>query len=359
MSWKKIILSGSSAELSNIDVSNAVTASFFKGDGSALTNVTAPGTISSSAQIASDISGSFTSTSSSFASRISVAETELELTLLSGSAQVVASLVNQSVNLGTGAITASVFKGSGAGLTNISVAQTATVVDTFTSATSKVVTHNFDTKNVIVSVYDNSDKQIIPASVTTTDADTVTVTLDTSTTGRVVVARGGHQVSGSVPFSNISSIPTLVSSSIAGDSQGQIKVNGNNIDVTTLQSNDSPTFASLTLTGDLTVQGTTTSVNTTNLLVEDKFIVLNSGSSNPDEGGILIDEGGYKGHAYVYDSGETRFGFTSSLAHDATSVAPDAFVAAVVDIDAGHTDVPEYQKNGNIKTDSGTVWIYS
>lgn len=359
MSWKKIILSGSSAELSNINVTNAVTASFFKGDGSALTNVTAPGTISSSAQIASDISGSFTSTSSSLASRLSTAETELELTLLSGSEQVVSSLVNQQVNLGTGAITASIFKGDGSLLTNITVDQNATVIEEFTNQTSVAVTHNFGSKNVLATVYNSSDEQIIPGTVTTTNDNVVTVTFDTSTSGRIIVGKGGHVVSGSIPFANLIAVPTLVSSSIAGDAQGQIKVNGVNVDVTTLQSNDSPTFASLTLTGDLTVQGTTTSIQTTNLLVEDKFIVLNSGSANPDEGGILIDEGGAKGHAYVYDSNETRFGFTSSLSHSATSVAPDAFVSAVVDIDAGHTDIPEYQKNGNIKTDSGTVWIYA
>ena len=40
-SWKKVIVSGSQAELGNIFVTNAVTASYFKGDGSAITNVSA------------------------------------------------------------------------------------------------------------------------------------------------------------------------------------------------------------------------------------------------------------------------------------------------------------------------------
>jgi hypothetical protein len=152
---------------------------------------------------------------------------------------------------------------------------------------------------------------------------------------------------------------TLVSASIAGDNQGQIKVNGQNVDVTGLQINSSPKFANLILTGDLTVQGTTTSIQTANLLVQDKFILLNSGSANPDEGGIVIDEGNGAGHAFVYDSNSTRFAFTGSLSSDATSVTPDAFAAAVVDIDAGHVDKPEYQKNGNIKTDNGTIYIFA
>ena len=120
-----------------------------------------------------------------------------------------------------GAIEASKFSGSfsgsyqgdGSELTGLSLPQVSTVSDTFTSATSKTVTHNFSTKNVIVQVYDNDDNIIIPQQVTTTDTNTVDITLDTATTGRVVVAKGGHIVSGSVDFDNITDKPTLISSS--------------------------------------------------------------------------------------------------------------------------------------------------
>lgn len=102
----------------------------------------------------------------------------------------------------TGSFTGS-FTGDGSNLTNISaeVAEQATITDTFTNATSKTVTHNFGTKNVLVSVYNNSDQLIIPSTITTTDTNTVDVTLDTSTSGRVVVAKGGHLVSGSAVLS--------------------------------------------------------------------------------------------------------------------------------------------------------------
>lgn len=108
-----------------------------------------------------------------------------------------ASLNNLIVN---NAVTASVFSGDGSGLTNLNVTVTeqATVSDTFTSVTSKSVTHNFGTKDVIATVYNSSDEQIIPSSITTTNTNTVVLTFDTATTGRVVVAKGGHLVSGSV-----------------------------------------------------------------------------------------------------------------------------------------------------------------
>lgn len=122
--WKKLIVSGSSAHLYNLDVTNAVTASYFVGDGSGLTNV------------------------------------------------------------------------------NANVSDVATVSDTFTNTLTKVVTHNFGTKNVIVSVYDNNENQVIPATVNLTSTNTVTITFNQSTTGTVVVAKGGHIVSGSATDAN-------------------------------------------------------------------------------------------------------------------------------------------------------------
>ena len=116
----------------------------------------------------------------------------------------------------------------------------------------------------------------------------------------------------------------------------------------------------LTVNGDLQVNGDFTYLNTANLYVEDKFILLNSGSANPDEGGLIIDEGGAAGHAFVYDADAARFAFTGSLGADATSVTPDAFVPAIIDLnEAAHSDKAEYQKRGNIKVDSSDdIWIY-
>jgi hypothetical protein len=116
----------------------------------------------------------------------------------------------------------------------------------------------------------------------------------------------------------------------------------------------------LQVKGDFIVSGSFSYLNTSNLYVEDKFILLNSGSANPDEGGIIIDEGSTRGHAFVYDSDFARFAFTGSLSSTATSVTPDAFAASVIDVDvAGHADVVEYQKPGNIKVEGGEVWIYT
>jgi len=94
------------------------------------------------------------------------------------------------------------FQGDGTNLTGLTVDQVATVSDTFTNVSSKVVTHNFGTKNVIVNVYDENDGYFIPNSIVTTNDNQVTVTFASTESGRVVVAKGGHVVSGSANDAN-------------------------------------------------------------------------------------------------------------------------------------------------------------
>jgi len=94
------------------------------------------------------------------------------------------------------------FQGDGTNLTGLTVDQVATVSDTFTNVSSKVVTHNFGTKNVIVTVYDENDGYFIPNSIVTTNDNQVTVTFASTESGRVVVAKGGHVVSGSANDAN-------------------------------------------------------------------------------------------------------------------------------------------------------------
>jgi hypothetical protein len=102
------------------------------------------------------------------------------------------------------AVTASYFVGDGSGLTNVNatVSDVATVTDTFTNTTSKVISHNFNSKNVIVGIYDSEDNQIIPETVNLTDNNSITITFSKATTGTAVVAKGGHLVSGSADNSN-------------------------------------------------------------------------------------------------------------------------------------------------------------
>ena len=122
-----------------------------------------------------------------------------------------------SLNI-SGSITASYFVGDGSQLTNLTVAQTATVRSTFTNQTSVTVEHNLDTTSPIIQVYDSNDYQIIPNSIQLTNSNSAVVTFDSSTTGYVVVARGGHLVSGSISADNISGFDDKVKTKL--DAEG-------------------------------------------------------------------------------------------------------------------------------------------
>jgi len=138
--------------------------------------------------------------------------------IVSSSTQIISSLVSQSINLGSGAITASYFVGDGSGITNVvtQIAEIATVTSSFDNQSSISVTHNFNTKNVIVSVYGTNDSQIIPSSVTLTDNNTATIVLSSAGSGYVVVAKGGHIVSGSTDWNSVVNKPSGI---ISGSTQ--------------------------------------------------------------------------------------------------------------------------------------------
>lgn len=132
--------------------------------------------------------------------------------------------ISGDVNL-NGSVTASYFVGDGSQLSNITVDQAATSKKSFTNSSTWVVTHNLNTVNPIAQVYDNSDYQIIPQTLRITDANTITITFPTQESGYVVVAKGGHIVSGSIEWDSVSGKPIgLVSGSsqitLSGDVTG-------------------------------------------------------------------------------------------------------------------------------------------
>jgi hypothetical protein len=116
-----------------------------------------------------------------------------------------------------------------------------------------------------------------------------------------------------------------------------------------------------TITGDLVVQGTTTELQVTNLSVEDQFILLGSGSAEGSDKGIIFDNiGGYgngTGSAFFFDGGVSRLSYATSVAYNATSVTPAAYIPLVFDVtDAVHEPVDVV---GNIKIEDGEAFIYA
>ena len=146
---------------------------------------------------------------------------------------------------------------------------------------------------------------------------------------------------------------------IAGGTNINTTLSGQTITVN-LDSNISVTDA--TVSGDLTVYGTASFANTQNLLVADRFVLFASGSTTVGDGGIVVQQAtqdlgdlfGYQG-----TGGVDRWGLDSAFDASSNTFTPEAYMSAVVDTAAGQSDVPRYQKNGNIKVDGGNIYIYS
>lgn len=440
MAWKKIVVSGSSAELASINVDGNISASSFVGDGSGLVNVVAAGTISSSAQIASDISGAFDSTSASLA----------------------ASIDNLTANeqIFSGSFSGS-YVGDGSQLTNITVDQNATVVSEFTLQTTQSVIHNFQSENVSVVVYDENDEQFIPSKVKLVSANQVDIFMDPATTGKAIVVRGGHIVSGSIPFANLIAVPTLLSSSaqIADDISGSfaapsasfasdindLQTFSSSLDSTfasdaelnasssTLQSNidtkasivelnassstintridnlsstlaisgstgndsvnlvnDALTFTgttneietsvtnnqvqigivsnptltgNVTVTGNLNVTGDTIQAQVSNINVEDRFILLNSGSTSGDSGIVFGGSDGTvnEGSGIFWDSPANIFGFSAGISAEDTTATHTSKLGNIQVASSNPSSAPTFQGIGSIAindSDEG-IWIFS
>jgi hypothetical protein len=119
----------------------------------------------------------------------------------------------------------------------------------------------------------------------------------------------------------------------------------------------------LTVNRNLTVLGTASFQHTTDLDVADRFIRLASGSNAAGDGGIAIQQSNaLDAEVFGFDSGDTRWGVSSSFNASQNTFTPDAYMALSL-IGAG-TDptvvAARYQVKGNIfiGSDEG-IWIYS
>jgi hypothetical protein len=152
------------------------------------------------------------------------------------------------------------------------------------------------------------------------------------------------------------------SSSIAGrvttlEGTGTIQGVGTTNDVTF---NSVTTTADVTVGGNLYVNGTTTTLNTTNLNIEDKFLLLNSGSTGPSyEGGIVVESGSAgTGNAFYYDASDNRWALKNGLsATNTAAVAADAFMGVVIVDTIANAQNSVHYKAGAIVVDGQDIYI--
>ena len=341
-SWKKVIVSGSNAELSS--VTGSFTGSF-KGDGSLLTGVVASGSIQSASVATTSQTASVALRANSLAPTVtaSFADSATTASHTAGTASIAnfATTASHALNVPNTASHA---------LTTVS----ASIADE-ASTLSSTATASFADISTLARAGSGSFSGSFQGDGSNLSGIATTLTVDgDSGTQDVDLQTDDLQILGT-----------------ANEIETAITKAGNDIRATISLPDDVTIGQDLTVTRDatitrnLTVQGTASFQHTTDLDVADRFIRLASGSNAAGDGGIAVIQSGSKNsEALAYDSAVTRWGFTGSFDPSQNTIVPEAFVAAVIEGGSGDNDptdtIAKYAKKGNIfVADNGEIYVYS
>jgi hypothetical protein len=355
--WKKVIVSGSNAELNQITASGGINATL---PSAGQSNFVAYN--SSTGQFSYAGTGSFTAATASYVTASNVYGPFGSNSILSASnAATASSTVGALSAIGIGGISLStafngstgstialngyagftsngILKWNGSSLANSSLTDDGTTISTAASiqagGASSSLTGSFDgsffgTLTGTAS-YATSASQAISSSyagVVGSIANNVT----NNTNNYILTATGGGAINGE---SNLTFDGSLLT------------VSGN-----------------ATITGDLTVAGTASFTNTDNLNIRDKFILINSGSSTlADSGWITQYNAAGSGSAFYLDATSTgtygRFAVAYDVVGTSTSLTVDEFVVtAKVNQSAPGAATPTWGGNGT--NGQGNMWLTS
>lgn len=227
----------------------------------------------------------------------------------------------------------------------------------------------------------------------------------TSITGSTITGSFTGSFSGTINSNN----GVLSGSSLSSPAQGQVRITTNGVDQSAidlgLETGDTPTFAGiasngatfgiatstattinigttdatnvsigksgtstvtvnndLRVVGDLVVEGDVVEMQVTNLNVEDQFILLASGSAGSLSAGIIAPNSVFPntGSAFIWDTLTKQWGFKENVA--ASSTAPGSLLhfATMVSQSIGKpTSAPIYGTGVFVDSQDGDIWFYS
>ena len=123
---------------------------------------------------------------------------------------------------------------------------------------------------------------------------------------------------------------------------------------------------SVVISENLTVLGTASFQNTTNLEVSDRFVLFASGSNVAGDGGIVVQQGIQNvGELFGYENSINRWGFTSSFNASSPSFTAAAYITTTETSTSIPSAAPLYGGSSNgygnihVKTDTGDIYIYA
>jgi len=309
--WKKVIVSGSSAELASLNVNNKLVTS-------------------GSLQISNAAGSVINQISSSF-----------DATFLSGS------FSGSHYGNFTGSATGS-FVGSGTLRGDFSGSFTGSAIlsGQFSGSFSGSATLPSLTASTGIVPFTYSGS--LPATIAISGAAALTTNLLPKWTGA------------GFSNSNITDSGTLIT--IGAGATSGVTVSAGGINVT----GNSLFNQNVNITGDLTVAGTASFQNTENVLIADKFILLASGSTSLTDGGFIIATstapGGASGSAFFIEAASAgtfgRFAVAYNVHASSSAVAADEYMVTSK-INAGNPSDATPPTWGSTTNGLGNMWVNS
>ena len=318
--WKKVIVSGSTANLANAQIDGLTSGQVVIGGGTA---------------------GNLTTTA------------------INGTGNIVAT-TGATVNM-SGSFSGS-FQGNGANLTGV----TATAIFPTTAKTDLTSTDQFF-------INDGANKYVTYGNLLTDLAGTNLAVEGTDSLTLATTITGLTSVTSTTFVGNLTGTATTASNitpAITNNTNNYIlTATGNNPNGESNLTFDGTLLTvtgNATITNNLTVQGTASFQNTTNLEVADRFVLFASGSNTTGDGGIVIQQGTQNiGELYGYDSATNRWAFTSSFTANGASFTPAAYITTTEFAAANPSAAPLYggASNGfgniHVNSSTGDIFIYA
>jgi hypothetical protein len=347
----------------NSSLSGSFSGSFF-GNGAGLTGVTATFPVTAKTDLASTDQFFINDGTNKFVTYGNL------LTDLAGTNLAVEgtdSLTLATTITGITSITSTNFTGSLLGNVNGTASWATNAVSSLTSSKFTVTDTTSGTGPYYIVFTDGTTGAQLPR------VDSATLTFNATTNTLTVTSSFANQATSASFASTASFVQNAVSASFAS-TVGSIANNvTNNTDNRVLTATGGGTIngesnllfdgTTLTVTGNaiitnnLTVQGTASFQNTTNLEVADRFVLFASGSNTTGDGGIVIQQGTQNvGELYGYDSATNRWAFTSSFTANVSSFTPAAFITTT---EVGTTAPPVAPIYGGASNGLGNIYVRS
>jgi hypothetical protein len=121
----------------------------------------------------------------------------------------------------------------------------------------------------------------------------------------------------------------------------------------------------VTVSGNLTIEGSQINASVTNLDIEDRFILLNSGSADLLKSGIIFGGSNntlQSGSALIWDtnynSDDGRLAIVNAMGSSDLTATADYYIAGVYLGNAADAATAQADHSGNIRIDSGEIYIY-